>query len=434
MKKHLKLPQTLMGRSMLILVTPLFLTLAIGIFVFFDRHWSTTTTHLSNALAGEIALVADAWERETDAKDRGNLITSATRHLGMDITFHAKDDLPKTKELNVPFLTPSLKQSLQRLNRPFSVAQDEKIVIISVKTNDGVLKFHVWRKRLFSTTTYVFLLFMVGSGLILSVVAVIFMRNQIRPIHKLAIVAAHFGIGIDTPHYRPAGAREVRRAAEAFIEMRDRIRRQIRQRTDMLAGISHDLRTPLTRLKLQLAMLPKNIDTEAMEDDIAAMEKMIKGYLDFARGETMETSMRCDIVQLLQESSEFARRQGLDVHLDLPDTAVMATVRPQALQRVFSNILENARLYAQNSCRITLNKMARGIEILFDDDGPGIPEDRRDDVFKPFHRLDESRNQDIEGTGLGLTIARDLLQSHGGSISLAESPMGGLRVILEIPL
>jgi two-component system osmolarity sensor histidine kinase EnvZ len=427
----MKLPQTLFGRSMLILITPLFLTMAIGLFVFFDRHWSTTTDRLSDTLAGEISFVADAWERTPDKKQ---LIIDAEEKLDLTVKFE-KGALPKTRALNVPFVTKSLKRSLHAvLERDFSIVPAEKTVIISVKTDSGVLKFHVSRKRIFSTTTYVFLLFMLGSGLILSVVAVIFMRNQIRPINRLAVVAEHFGMGIDTPNYRPTGAREVRRAAEAFIEMRDRIRRQIKQRTDMLSGISHDLRTPLTRLKLQLAMLPKNIDTDAMSDDVGAMEKMIKGYLDFARGEGLENALRCDLAQLLQESAALARRQGLNVRLDLPEATVMATVRPQAMSRVFANILENARLYAKTECAVMLNKSARNAEIIFDDDGPGIPENRREDVFKPFHRLDPSRNQDIEGTGLGLTIARDLVQSHGGTITLASAPSGGLRVTLEIPL
>lgn len=430
-----KMPKTLFGRSMLILVTPIALTLAIALFVFFNRHWSTTTERLTDSLAGEIAFVAETWENEKNPKKQDMIIDHASRKLGLIIDFRPRAALPRAGQIDIPFLSKPLQRALhEKLTWPFVVHQKKKIVIISVSVRGGILEIYVPSKRVFSTTTYVFLLFMLGSGLILSIVAVVFMRNQIRPIYKLAVVAEQFGMGIDAPHYKPTGAREIRRAGEAFIEMRDRIKRQIKQRTDMLAGISHDLRTPLTRLRLQIALLPKNIDTNALQSDIAAMEKMITGYLDFARGEAMENTLRCDIVALIADAMQNARRDDFTVHGDLPDTPVMATIRPQAMQRVFTNILDNARLYGRGACHVTFDRGARGLRIMFDDNGPGIPESRYDDVFKPFQRLDDSRNQDIEGTGLGLTISRDLVQSHGGTVTLGVSPMGGLRVTLDIPV
>jgi two-component system osmolarity sensor histidine kinase EnvZ len=430
-----KMPQTLFGRSMLILVTPIVLTLFIALFVFFNRHWSTTTMRLTDSLAGEISFVTEIWENEKNPQRQAAIIDQASRNLGLIIQHHPHTPTPKPGTIEIPFLGSHLNTALDnKLDRDFTLQQKDSIVIISVPVKNGLLEVYVPSKRVFSTTTYVFLLFMLGSGLILSIIAVIFMRNQIRPIYKLAVVAEQFGMGIDVPHFKPTGAREIRRAGEAFIEMRDRIKRQIKQRTDMLAGISHDLRTPLTRLRLQMALLPKNIDTDAMQGDVAAMDKMIAGYLDFARGEAMENILRCDIVAILNEAMTRANREGFAVSGDLPDTPVMVTLRAQAMQRVFTNILDNARLYAHSVCHVTFNRRARGLDIIFDDDGPGIPENRREDVFKPFQRLDDSRNQDVEGTGLGLTVSRDLVQSHGGTITLGASPMGGLRVTIELPV
>ncbi|MDB5478208.1 MAG: envZ 2 [Alphaproteobacteria bacterium] len=434
------LPQTLFGRSMLILVTPVVLTLGIGLFVFFDRHWSTTTTNLTSSLAGEIALIADGWEREKTPENHRRLIGLASSKLGFQVYFSFLEKLPVLHDHNIPAagsvndtLEHALRQKSDYLFSIHSVDGNTPMIIVNVAVSDGLLKFHVPRKRLFSTTTYVFLLFTIGSGLILSIIAVIFMRNQIRPVRRLALVAEKFGKGIDVPRYKPAGAREVRQAAMAFMDMQDRIKRQIRQRTDMLSGVSHDLRTPLTRLKLELALLPPDIDTKAMQDDIAAMEKMIKGYLDFARSETLENSASRDLVALLRQSIEMQARQGLKITTRVEADEIMMTVRPHSLQRVFANILQNARLYASEAW-VTVTCLSRSVEIVFDDNGPGIAPHLREDAFKPFHRIDASRNQNIEGTGLGLTIARDITQSHGGTITLDASPKGGLRVILSLPL
>ena len=437
LKRHA--PQTLFSRSMVILITPLVLTLGIGLFVFFDRHWSTTTSGLTNSLAGEIALITETWEREPIVENKTILLRLANQKLGLRIKAVSKTEAPlHTSKLQLPGINDALEKALkEKLHRPFSIRSfhenDTQWVIITVPLKDGLLKITVPPKRLFSTTTYVFLLFMIGSGLLLSVIAVIFMRNQIQPVRKLAMVAEQFGKGIDAPRFKPKGAKEVRQAAQAFLEMRDRIKRQMRQRTDMLSGVSHDLRTPLTRLKLQLAMLPKNTDTEAMQGDILVMEKMIKAYLDFAKDETIERSLRCNIIDLLQQCLQDSLRQGFNVTGDLDQEAIVMTLRPQAIARVFANLLENARLYAHKAW-VTVNKLSRSVEIMIDDDGPGIPESKREDVFKPFHRMDEARNQDIEGTGLGLTISRDIVQSHGGTITLDNSPQGGLRVVIWLPL
>lgn len=435
-------PQTLFSRSMVILVTPLVLTLGIGLFVFFDRHWSTTTSNLINSVTGEIAMITEMWDTTSDDATRQVLLQNANEKLGLAIYHSSRKTYAESARLSLPGIHNALEDALaKKLDRAFSIRphdQDGKdYIIIGVTVKDGALNVVLPAKRLFSTTTYVFLLIMIGSGLLLSIVAVIFMRNQIRPVHRLAIVAEQFGKGIDTPFFRPSGAKEVRQAAQAFLEMRERIKRQIRQRTDMLSGVSHDLRTPLTRLKLQLAMLPENDDTKtdihAMQNDIQAMERMIQAYLDFAKDETMERSMRCNLIDILNQSVEDARRQGLHVTHDREQDALVMSLRPQAIRRVFANLLENARLYA-GQVWLTVNHLSRSVEIILDDDGPGIPEDAYEDVFKPFHRVDPSRNQNIEGTGLGMTIARDIVQAHGGTISLGKSPFGGLHITIWLPL
>jgi two-component system, OmpR family, osmolarity sensor histidine kinase EnvZ len=428
-------PQTLLGRSMLILVTPVVLTLGIGIFVFFDRHWSTTTNRLTTSLAGEVAVISESWESETLPDKRLLLAKLYREKLGLKVHFSANEQLPKTHKIKIPGINHALERALdEKLVRDFSIKyNNSESIVINVSLTGGVLKIDVPQKYLFSTTTYVFLLFIIGSGLMLSLIAVIFMRNQIRPVRKLAIVAEQFGKGIDVPRFRPSGAKEVRQASRAFLDMRDRIQRQMRQRTDMLSGVSHDLRTPLTRMKLQLAMLPPTSDTDALQNDILAMEKMIKGYLDFAKDETSEHSVQSDIIQILTHCISDAQRQGFTVYQTVSDEPVFMAVRPQSIARVFTNLLENARLYAK-AAWVSTHLLTRSLEIIIDDNGPGIPEESREDVFKPFHRIDLSRNQNIEGTGLGLTIARDMVQSHGGTITLETSPHGGLRVIIWLPL
>lgn len=394
------------------------------------------TFRLADSLAGEVAFIAESWDHDKETSAHQRLIQLSANKFGFSVQHdNSQRAIPKTKNLRVPGISQPLLTSLyNKLNRPFTVrpVKNNWIVIIT-QVYDGHLIISMPQKRLFSTTTYVFLLFMVGSGLLLSLVAIIFMRNQIRPVRRLALVAEQFGKGLDVPRFKPTGAREVRQAAAAFLEMRDRIKRQIRQRTDMLSGVSHDLRTPLTRLKLQLAMLPQNADIAGMQNDVIAMEKMINAYLDFARDETLEYSLRCNLLDLLQQAVSDAQKQKLQIDVEWPESPIILTLRPQAISRVFTNILDNIRLYGGKGW-ITINKLSSDVEIIFDDRGPGIPLAQREDVFKPFHRLDDSRNQNIEGTGLGLTIARDIIQSHGGTVTLSDSPHGGLRVTLRLPL
>jgi two-component system osmolarity sensor histidine kinase EnvZ len=322
-----------------------------------------------------------------------------------------------------------------RVQRPFIIDSRslEKFIEIHVQLAEGVLHVVVSRRRLFSSTTYVFLLWMVGTSLALLAVATLFMRNQVKPIRRLAQAADDFGKGREVADFRAEGATEVALAGQAFNQMRSRIRRQIVQRTEMLAGVSHDLRTPLTRMKLQLAMMGEGSDIGDLQRDVDDMERMIGAYLAFARGEGLEAPTPTDLVELVSEAASGARRQGADIALVLPARSIVVPLRRDAFRRTLDNVIGNAQRYA-GRIDVTLALKPRHVEILVDDDGPGIPAGAREDVFKPFFRLEQSRNQETGGTGLGLTIARDIMRSHGGDLVLTDAPGGGLRALLRLPL
>jgi two-component system osmolarity sensor histidine kinase EnvZ len=277
---------------------------------------------------------------------------------------------------------------------------------------------------------------MVGSSFVLLAVAILFLRNQVRPIERLAYAAENFGKGRNVPNFKAYGASEVRRAAQAFLTMRERIERYVSQRTDMLAGVSHDLKTPLTRLKLQLAMMGDDPDIAAMRQDVVEMEHMLDEYLDFARGEGGEESQTADIGEIVNEAAVNAARakhagtDRLTVHA--PD-GIRLAVKRNALKRCATNLIDNALKHGTH-VSVDLTRHDRAIEIAVDDDGPGIPETKREEAFRPFHRLDQGRNLQAGGSGLGLAIARDVARAHGGDLLLSESPAGGLRATIRLPV
>ena len=274
---------------------------------------------------------------------------------------------------------------------------------------------------------------MFAASTVLLIIAVLFMRNQIRPIRRLAIAAEHFGKGRNVRNFKTEGAKEVRQAGQAFLEMKERIQRQISQRTEMLAGVSHDLRTPLTRLKLQVAMMGDSPDIYEMKKDINDMEEMIDGYLNFVRGEGQEKSALTSLDNLLKDIAFAAKRQGCDVQLELNDLSFSQMLRPVAFKRCLTNITSNAMKYA-TSIWITMEKTSdKQVEIIIEDNGPGIEDDKLGDVFRPFYRVDSSRNQETVGVGLGLPIAMDIVHAHGGEIWLQKSPRGGLAVHISLP-
>ena len=430
------LPRGLFGRSLLIIVVPLVLLQGVTALIFYERHWDAVSRRLALGLAGDVAVVIQSLRETPDPRQQERFLSFAEPNMELEIAIEPEAILPNVAPLVTNrILDRMLTRALEaRLVYPFQIdtrSFGEKIQI-RVQLPDNVLTVMTPRKRLFSSTTYIFVMWMVGTALILIGVAVYFLRNQMKPIRRLATAAENFGKGRPVSDFKPEGAREIRQAATAFIEMRERIQRQIQQRTEMLAGVSHDLRTPLTRMKLQLAMLGDDKAVESLSSDVDEMERMIGEYLAFARGEGSEEARPTPLGDLLRDVIAGPLRQGSAIELQLAGD-LTARVRPGAFKRCITNIVENSMRYAG---RITLEATRRDdvIDIVIEDDGPGIPEADRTAVFKPFHRLDPSRNPETGGAGLGLTIARDVMHAHGGEIHLGEATLGGLRVELRLPI
>jgi two-component system, OmpR family, osmolarity sensor histidine kinase EnvZ len=430
------LPRTLFGRALMIIVMPLILLQIVTTHIFYDRHWDTITWRLSSAIAGDIAVTLDSLRNSPDIVERALIFDAVHRHLGLQMTLIPNEILPNEPTESGGLLDRMLTRAMdEQVRRPFRIDTSayKTQVVIDVQLPDAVLRTVAPGKRLFSSTTYIFIMWMIGTSLVLFAVASIFMRNQIRPIRRLAGAVDRLGKGREIDgEFKIEGATEVRQAAQAFQLMRDRIRRQMRQRTDMLSGVSHDLRTPLTRMKLQLAMLSDSDDVFELKSDVEEMEHMIDGYLAFARGEGDEQVSETDIAELVEESVAVWKRDNVKIDCHIEDK-LTASVRPQAVRRCLGNLIANARRYADHVW-VHAGRRGEQIEITIDDDGPGIAADRRDDVFRPFFRLDQSRNPETGGTGLGLAIALDVARGHGGDISLEDSPQGGLRARIRLPI
>ncbi len=422
------------GRSLLLIIMPLVLVQLIAAFVFYARHWEAVSYRLSANVAGDIALVIDAVREAATPADRQAIFDRVARVAELIVSFQPGAGLPDFPPIGGSTLEAQLQRAMvKRVGRPFAIdaAIDDQYVLVAIKLGDGLLLTHVPFSRLYTPTTYIFILWMVGSSVILLCVAGIFLRNQVKSLRRLAAAADGFGKGRPVVFTKVEGALEVRQAAAAFIRMRDRIERQIHQRTEMLAGVSHDLRTPLTRMKLALALIPDDAVSAELNSDVTEMETLVNSYLDFARGEGTEAPVETDIGLLIEDLAAAARRDGTSLTV-VPAPELIFQVRPNALRRCLGNLIANARRYAKN---IWLSTMPAddGVDILIDDDGPGIPASERERVFRPFIRLDASRNQATGGVGLGLTIARDMARSHGGDVRLETSPFGGLRARIHLP-
>lgn len=441
MLKHI-LPRSLFGRSLLIVVTPIVLLQLVLAYVFYERHWDTVTRRLALGLVGDISYVIQTLSEAQDEMGTARALALAHRHFGLDVSVEPGETLSPYDPPAVPafnILDRMLNQAIsERLFRPytFDTRRADNTVEILVQLPDGVLRVLTPRKRLDSTTTTLFVLWMVGTSLVLLGIAVVFLRNQMRPVRALARAADAFGKGRDAGAVKPSGATEVRQATKAFLAMRERMNRQMSQRTEMLAGVSHDLRTPLTRMKLDLEMLEAQADVSSLQADVRDMETMVEGYLAFARGQDSEQTVATDLHDLLEGVVEDARRQGQEIGFQAAKNMIVP-VRPTALKRCITNLIDNAIRYAAaggGQVDVQARRFNQMVEIAVDDEGPGIPQDLREAAFKPFHRLDESRNPATGGVGLGLTIARDIVRSHGGDLTLEERPEGGLRALVRLPV
>lgn len=438
------LPNSLFGRSLLILVTPIFLVQIITTFMFFDRHWQKMGDRLAFSVANEISLISNLVELDDSPENISLLKQQMERPLDLRIYYKQGEKLNRVfDDKRVGFQNPSRESVIaQSLARAFDLRLDRKFNIIvernekwfesQVQLTGGVLSVVVPERRIFSSSGYVVLLWMVGSSIILVVIATLFMRNQIKPIRRLAVAAERFGKGRDVPFFKIEGAREVRQAAQAFIGMKDRLSRQIQQRTAMLAGVSHDLRTPLTRMKLQLEMMTKVDGTDDLKNDVIDMEKMIEAYLQFARGEGGESLVRTDIKDIIDRAVEPVNRDDQRVDVDHVDN-VSVLLRPVAFERCLGNVIGNALKYGHHAW-VSARRVDDNIEICIDDDGVGVPPEQYEDVFKPFFRAESSRNSKTGGVGLGLPIVQDIVHAHGGRVWLDKSPKGGLRVVIDLPL
>jgi len=432
-------PRGLLGRALLIILVPLVVLQAIALQLFYGSHLDVISRRLAAGVAGDVAMVVGLLERETEAEDRTWIFREAAWRLDLSLAYEAGARLAQTgmRPASMPLLP--LEEDLaaamqERVRLPFDAdwQSDPRSVIIRVQMDDGVLHVEVVRKRLFSGTIYLFVIWLVGSSLLLFLVAGIFMRNQVRALRKISAAAEAFGMGRTVGPMKPEGAAEVRQAATAFNRMEDRIRRFVDSRTEMLAGISHDLRTPLTRLRLGLAMLPEvaREDAAATTEDVEEMDRLIGAYLAFARGEGVEQPEETDLAMLLRDVVLRQSRGGVAIPYEGPD-ALLMELRAGAMRRCFGNLLDNARKHAKR-VTVTLTQQPRGqngiwADITIDDDGPGIPEAAREDAFKPFTSFTHG------GTGLGLAIARDIARAHGGDVFLEDSPLGGLRARIRIP-
>ena len=430
------LPKGLYARSLLIIVTPMVLLQSVVAFVFMERHYNLVTQRLSASLAQDVAALIEIYEGFPQRDNAALLRKIANEKLSLNVELLPPEPLPPPGPK--PFfsvLDSALSGEIGRLvDRPFwlDTVGNSNLVEIRVQLDKAVMRVFARRSQAYASNSHIFLLWMVGTSLVLLAIAILFLRNQIRPILRLAEAADAFGKGRDIPDFRPRGAREVRQAAQAFMEMKRRIERQLEQRTTMLAGVSHDLRTILTRFKLELALIEDSPEIEALRRDVEEMRRMLEAYLAFAKSEAGELPGLVDVSEILDELAAEAGRRGKRASASFAGPPIVQ-VRPDAFKRCLANLVSNAARFG-STITLSGSREPRWLMVQVDDDGPGIPQDRREDVFRPFLRLDDARNQNQTGTGLGLSIARDIAGVHGGEISLSESPLGGLRATVRIPV
>jgi len=432
------MPRRLFGRSLMIIVIPMLLLQTVVTIVFFDRHYRITTATMTRGVVNDIGYMVMLENSLPPGPERDKQRQTAANLFGYTAQFVPNERLTRTVSSPSTVLDRQLafileSQFAQNVN--FDTQRYPDYVDLRVQLKDGVLRLLIPRARVTASNADIFILWMIGSSLVLIAIAVLFLRNQVKPIERLAYAAEAFGKGRAVSDFKPHGAAEVRRAATAFIQMRERIDRYVQQRTDMLAGISHDLKTPLTRMRLQLAMMPKDADSEAMAADLAEMEHMLNEYLDFARGEGADSAEPADLAVLAEEAVSDAARAH-----DAADRIVLGVSEPltvaikrNAVKRCLINLIDNALKYGRR-VEVSLQRAGRSVELSVEDDGPGIAEDRREEAFRPFHRLDEGRNLQAGGVGLGLAIARDIARAHGGDVTLGKSALGGLRAIIRLPI
>ena len=424
------LPKRLFYRSLLIVAVPIIgLQLIISI-VFFDSLWIKTNKGMTRALVGEIRTFINAYENEEYDKDF--LILVFREHLDFNVKFEPLKILPtKDKERRFSPIDRTLRRELKAkfTNYWFDTTSYKNLIDLRIKYEDGYFQFYVPKERVTSSSARIFALWITMPAFLLITISIIFLKNQTRPIISLAKASEKFGRGEEVEEFRPSGALEIRQAGYEFDKMRKRITRHLNQRSEMLSGISHDLRTPLTRIKLQLAFIKDKEISNKLSNDVSEMEKMLNEYLQFASSSSEEKTETFDISELLE--STVIRYEKKEITTDIPER-VFLDGRKSLIGRCFNNLIDNSIKYS-NNILISLKKSANSIIIIIDDDGPGIPKNERENVFKPFYKIDKSRSDSKSSVGLGLSIASDIIRSHGGNISLETSPANGLRTKIFLP-
>jgi two-component system osmolarity sensor histidine kinase EnvZ len=432
------MPRGLFGRSLIIILAPMLILQAVVSAVFFDRHYRVVTATMTRGVANDVGYMVMLENKLPLGPERDRERQTAAKLFGYPAEFTPGQRLARSVSAPGTVLDRQLAYIFSTQMQEavaFDTRRFTDYVDLRVQLKDGVLQLLVPRERVSASNADIFILWMIGSSLVLIGIAILFLRNQIKPIERLAYAAESFGKGRNVSEFKAYGAAEVRRAAIAFMQMRERIERFVQQRTDMLAGISHDLKTPLTRLKLQLAMMRPDEDTAAMGGDIAEMERMLNEYLEFARGEGAGEAEPADLGVLAAEAVADAGRAhdaASRITLSIAEPLTVA-IKRNAIKRCLVNLIDNALKYG-GRVEVELRRAGRRVELCVDDDGPGIAEDRREEAFRPFHRLDEGRNLQAGGVGLGLAITRDIARAHGGDVRLEKSPLGGLRAILRLPI
>ncbi len=438
--RHKLLPRTLFFRTMLLIFVPLIVVQVVSVVVFFDGSWSRMGRRLSDNLVDNINVIIRLKE---DGMQMEKIQKLANDEMQIKFRFYdvTHGDRAKKNLVANPMVVAYLKEALERSfkHNKWSILLDEKRdtnsdLIIVIEKDDNIYQFICSKKKIFSSSIFMFVVWMVATSVLLFLVSVLFLRIQVRAIADLAQTAENFGKGIDEDGFKPYGSSEVRKAGTAFILMKERILKQIMERTQMLAGISHDLRTPLTRMKLMMTMMGDSEDKKDFLADISEMEKMLNGYLAFVRGEGDEAAVRVDVKVLIEEIvGRFNNLKKLKIKYFIPEKEIEIVAKEQALRRAITNVVANAGRYGKK-IEVRVEEENQNVRIVIDDDGPGIPKDKREDVFRAFYRLENSRNKETGGIGLGLAITKDIITSHGGKISLVDGSLGGLRVVIELPL
>jgi len=424
------LPKRLFYRSLIIVALPIVLLQLIVTVVFFDSLWIKTNKGMTRALVSEIATFIDAYDNEKTNKDF--IIKTFSANLKLNIKYKKDEILPK--KLEERWYSPmdrSLRREIKSKNYRywFDTTSYKELVHIRIAYKNGYFEFFIPKERIAPASARIFALWIILPGLFLITIAIVFLKNQTRPIVNLAKAAESFGKGEFVKGFSPSGAKEIRQAGYEFDKMRKRISVHLNQRSEMLSGISHDLRTPLTRLKLQLALLKQQDLAKKMSDDIEEMERMLNEYLEFSRNQKSEDTETVDINSLIADVVKKYNNKKIKTNFD-SDTKIH--LRQNTFKRCLGNLIDNSLSYG-NEVQVSTKKTIKDLIIFIDDDGPGIPKNEYEKVIKPFYRIDKSRGQNKSGVGLGLSIANDIIRSHGGSISLDESPLNGLRVKISLP-